>query len=106
MHFAVSPKVSFVQEFALCKQLEQSNALATGQCRLLFYSECKEIAMHHFFWDTLYEPYPKHIFAYIQISCFFVAESFLACNDGHLLGSFNQTHQLWINYWDHLLAHP
>ena len=54
MHFAVSPKVSFVQEFALCKQLEQSNALATGQCRLLFYSECKEIAMHHFFWDTLY----------------------------------------------------
>ena len=52
--FAGSPEVRFVQEFALCKQLEQSNALATGQCRLLFYSECKEIAMHHFFWDTLY----------------------------------------------------
>ena len=28
--------------------------LATDRCRLLFSSECKEIAMHHFFWDTLY----------------------------------------------------
>ena len=49
MHFADSPKVSFVLEFALCKQLEQLNALATGRCRLLFSSECKELAMHHFF---------------------------------------------------------
>ena len=54
MHFADSPKVSFVLEFALCKQLEQLNALATGRCRLLFSSECKELAMHHFFWDALY----------------------------------------------------
>ena len=28
--------------------------LATDRCRLVFSSECKEIAMHHFFWDTLY----------------------------------------------------
>ena len=28
-------------------------ALATGWCRLLFSSECKGIAMHNFFWDTL-----------------------------------------------------
>ena len=27
--------------------------LATGWCRLLFSSECKGIAMHNFFWDTL-----------------------------------------------------
>ena len=28
--------------------------LSTGRCTLLFSSECKEIAMHHFLWDTLY----------------------------------------------------
>ena len=32
---------------------KKSPGLATDRCRLQFSSECKEITMHHFFWDTL-----------------------------------------------------